>query len=104
MPLLGGAVRTAEDRRSIADTHRVLAANRNLLGIENQVVRHEEIEPAVAIVVDPGATRSVACAFVQEPRLFGDFPERAVAFVMEQDVLPPTGDKDVVESVVIVVA
>ena len=41
---------------------------------------------------------------MQESRFLRDVLERAVAFVMKQDVLPPAGDEDVVESVVVVIA
>ena len=41
---------------------------------------------------------------MQQAGFLGDVRKRAVAVVVEQDVLAPAGDEDVVEAVVIVIA
>ena len=64
---------------------------------------YEEVEQAVAIVVDPGAAGAEVGTFAQEAGFFRDVGEHAFAAVVEEDVLAVTSDEDVVETVVIVI-
>src|SRR5579883_864428 len=71
--------------------------------VEHHVVRDEQVEPAVAVVIDPRAAAAVADARVQQAGAFGHIGEGAVAVVVEQQVLAPAGDEKIVEAVVIVI-
>src|SRR5688572_5175557 len=64
-PLLRKAIWSAKDRNPSANARGVLAANRNVVRIEIAVTHAKEIPPAVAIVIDPGATRAVVRARTQ---------------------------------------
>ena len=96
--------RTAVHGHALPAAVRVLAGLRQLLERRVQVIRDEEIEAAVAIVVDPGAARAVAHVVLLQARLRGDVGERAVAVVVIEHVLAAAGDEQIVEAVVVVVA
>ncbi len=67
------------------------------------IVRHDQIEFAVAIVIDPdSAGRELVRT--PEPRGFGHVRKRAVAVVVEEMALADSSNKDVVEAIVVVVA
>ena len=83
---------------------RIFAADAEFCRVENQVVGDEEIQLAVAIVIDPGAAGSVMRAGMQQARFLGHVGERSVAVVVKQNVLAPAGDEDIVEAVVVVIA
>ena len=96
--------RPAVHRHALPAAVRVLAGFRQLLERRVQVRRDEEIETAVAIVVDPRAARSVAHIVLLQARLRGHVGERAIAVVVIQHVLAVVGDEEIVEAVVVVVA
>ena len=102
--LLRKAAGTAKDGHAAAIAGRIRTADGNFVRVESYVVVDEEIQLAVAIVVDPGAAGSVTRAGMGKPRLLGHVRERAVAVVVKQDVLAPAGDEEIVEAVVIVIA
>ena len=85
----------------VARPHRVLA---DLVGGEREieVMRDEEIEMAVAIVVDERGAR--APQRIGEARLRRDVGERAVAAIVEERRGAEPGDEQVEEAVVVVVA
>src|SRR5262249_30615013 len=72
--------------------------------IEIDVVGREEIEAAVAIVVDEGAAGVPARTRLGETRRARDVGEAAVALVVIQAVLPVVGHEEIVAAVVVVVA
>ena len=67
------------------------------------VVANEEIEQAVAIVVEPEGGRAEALAFA-EPGGVGHIHECSFAGVAEKAILSDAGDENVGKSVVVVVA
>ena len=69
-----------------------------------QVIRDEQVQFAVAIVVDQGAAGAPAGSLPAQTGLLRDVGEGAVAVVAVQDVLSPVGDEQIVKAVVIVVA
>ena len=71
--------------------------------IEIHVVRHHQIEMAIAIVVDKRAARAPCLARSRDAGLLGDFGEDAVLVVVEA-VLAVVGDVKIFPSVVVVVA
>ena len=76
----------------------------NFVGIELDVVADEEIEKAVAVVVEKGAAGAPANVFLIEPGLLRDIGKCAIAVVMEEDVVSPEAAEQIVPSVVVVVA
>ena len=72
--------------------------------IEVHVVGDEQIEPAVAVVVEETAAGAPAAAGARHAGLFGHIGERAVAVVVVEHVPAPIADEQIVEAVVVVVA
>ena len=78
------------------------------LRIEVDVVGDEQIEVAVAVVIDESAAGVPAVQPLSRCRgdagLSRDVRERAVAVVVLQDAVAPVGDEQIVVAVVVVVA
>ena len=72
--------------------------------IEVDVVGDDEVELAVAVVVDEGAAGAPLFAGACHSCLLGYFFEGAVALVVEETILAVAGDVEVVEAVVVIVA
>ena len=100
----GQPARTAVHRHPFPPAVRVLTRSGQLLECRLEVLRDEEIEPAVAIVVDPRAPRAVAHRLLSQAGLPGHVRKRAVAVVVIQHVVAVVGDEEIVKSVVVVVA
>ncbi len=83
---------------------RIFAGLDRLIEIEDQVVRDEQIQMAVAVVIDPGAAGSKMSAGAKQARFFGDVGEGSVAVIVKKNILAPAGDKYVVETVVVIIA
>ena len=98
------AARAAVDRDALPSAVAALARLGEPLQRRVEIGGDEEIEAAVAIVVDPGAAGAVAHGGLREPGLRGHVGEGAVAVVVVQHVVPVGGDEQVVEAVVVVVA
>ena len=81
-----------------------ILGGRRFRRIESYVIAYEEIEAAVAVVVEPGAAGSPAVLFVVNPSLAGDVGESSVAVVVKQDVVSPEAAEQIVPAVVVVVA
>ena len=75
-----------------------------LVGIELDEVADEEIEMAVAVVIEESAARAPAAFLLVEAGLPRDIGKRSVAVVVEEDVVAPEGAEQVVPAVVVVVA
>src|SRR5437868_2705067 len=80
------------------------AGLRRRLQIELQVIGDEQIEKAVAVVIDESAPGAPLWFAGKQTSLFGDIGEGAVAIIAVEDVFPPVGDEEVIETVVVVVA
>ncbi len=98
------STRSAIDGNTLPITGGIFARGRHLGEIEIQVVRNEQIQVAIAIVIDPCAAGRIAASIVKQARLFRYVGEGSVSIVAEEDVLPPTGNKKIVESIVVVIA
>jgi hypothetical protein len=72
--------------------------------IEVDVVGDEDVEPAVAVVVEERAPRVPAQPVLRQAGAGRDVLERAAAGVPEESVLPVVGDEQVFVPVVVVVA
>ena len=78
------------------------AAEHIMLGRPLHVVADEQIEQAIAIVIEPqrGCAQAAAAA---QPGLVRDVDERAFAGVLKEPVLPDAGDQNIGETVVVVI-
>ena len=88
----GGGRRRAVDRRR----------GRQMGEIDRHVAGHEQVEPAVAVVVAERAARRPAVD--RDPGLLGDVVELERSLGPVQPVLPEVGDVDVLGAVVVDVA
>ena len=68
------------------------------------VVRDEQIEFAVAIVIHKCAAGVPALAVARHARFFADVGESAVAVVVVENILAKVADEKIIEAVVVVVA
>ena len=100
----GKAARTAHDGDAFPHATGASAGLGSCREIEVDVVGDDEIEFAVAVVVDEGAAGAPLFAGACDSGLLGYFFEGAVALVVEEAVLAVAGDVEVVEAVVVVVA
>src|ERR1019366_5692553 len=98
------AARTAHYRNALPLAISSLAGNRHLFKVEFDVVTHEQVKEAVAIIVNPGASGPPADAFFPQACLFGHVRKRAVAIVVPQNVMTPVRAKQIVPAIVVVVA
>src|SRR5213078_1145816 len=64
-------------------------------------IRDEEIEVAVAVVIDKRAAGVPALAVSGDAGFFADVGEGAVAVVVLEDIFPEVGDEESVEIVVV---
>ena len=71
--------------------------------IELYVIADEKIETAVAVVVEPGATRSPANFLIIETSLAGDIGECSVAVIVKQNIVSPEATEQIVIAVVVIV-
>src|SRR5262249_34856799 len=82
----------------------VRAGLRCAVGIEIDVIGAEQIEPAIAIVIDPRAARAPVSSIAANASPGGHVRKSAIAIVVVENVLAPVGDEQVLESVIVVVA
>jgi hypothetical protein len=98
-----------EPGRSAGHGHALVAAEagvgcRRRLQVHVDVVRHEEVQPAVAVVVEEGAAGPPSRPRVAQSRADGDVLERPVSAVVVEVVLSPVAHEQVHVPVVVVVA
>ena len=72
--------------------------------IEIHIVGDEQIEMAVAVVIQKAAARAPARSGSSDSGLFRDVGKRAVTVVVIEHVPAPVGDEQIVEAVVVVIA
>ena len=99
----GQAGRPARDQDSLVAAEPGLGHGCRLQ-VEVDVVRGEEVEAAVPVVVEKGASRPPAGPRAHEPGPGGHVLELALAEIPVQAVLPVVGHVEVVAAVVVVVA
>ncbi len=100
----GQAAGTAHDGDALPHAAEASAGLGSCREIEVDVVGDDEIEFAVAVVVDEGAAGAPFFAGAGDSGLLGYLFEGAVALVVEEAVFAVAGDVEVVEAVVVVVA
>ena len=98
------AARPAVDRHALPAAIGAFARLGQLLERRVEIARDQQIEAAVAVVVDPRAAAAVAGRGRRQPRLRRHVGEGAVAVVAIQGVVAVAGDEQVVEAVVVEVA
>ena len=77
---------------------------RSRLHVKRQIVRDEQVEFAITIVIEKGAAGAKAWLGTEQAGLFRDIGERTVAVIPVERVLLPAGDENVFKTVVVVVA
>src|ERR1041385_8908291 len=98
------AARTALHRNSVPVAIAVRARLGDVRGIKLHVVRNEQIEMAVAVVIEKGAASAVAGRFCPETCRLGHISERSVAIVAIELVLSEVGAEQVFEPIIVVIA
>ena len=72
--------------------------------IKIDIVSQEQIEFSVAVVIEKGAARRPGDVVLPQTCFFGDIAERAVAVVMQQNVVSPEGNKQIHPAIIVVIA
>src|SRR5262249_38377740 len=93
--------RTAKLATSTTGLSNITRARRQIVEIDLNVTRNEEIEPSITIVIAP--TRARAPAFARDAQLLCDVGERAVAVVAIKSRDTEVGDIHVRAAVVVVI-
>src|SRR5260370_26680200 len=82
----------------------ILTRLRHTILIEIEVVRDNKIEPAIPVVVDPGAARAPARPVRAQSGFPGYVGKSGIPIVVVEDVLAPVSDEQILKSVVVVIA
>src|SRR5437667_12825507 len=98
-------IAAVQTRRPTADHYTFIKTrsrlrNRSSSQIEIDIVGDEEIEFAVAIVVDKCTAGVPALAVTAHARFLGHIGERAIAIVAIKNILADIADEQIVEAVV----
>src|SRR6266581_3073059 len=72
---------------------------RQIIHVKIYIVGHEQIQPAVVIIVNECGTRRPTR--ITDPCLLSNVGERAVAVVSQQMVRPQAGDVDIIPAIVV---
>src|SRR4051794_14898096 len=96
--------RAALDGNSLPGAIHVRTGLGDAIHVELQIIGDEEIEVAVAVVVDPSAAGAPAGVITKQAGGFGDIAEGAIAVIFVELVLAVVGDEQIFEAVVVVVA
>ena len=100
------ALAIREDRRrpsALVDT-RPRLGHRSGRQVEIDIVGHEQIEAAVAIVIDESAACVPAFAVSGHAGLFADVSKSAVAIIVIENAFAEVSDEEIVPAIVVVVA
>ena len=89
---VGKSAWAALDRSPFPNAGESLAGNRSGCQIEFHISRDHQIQLAVAIIIDEGATGAPIGTVAGNARLFGNFFECSVALVMVETILAVVGD------------
>src|SRR5581483_6726346 len=98
------AARAALDRDSLPIAIAICARLGDMLEIELKIIGDEQIEVAVAVVVDEGAAGAPARNITEQTSLFGYVSKSAIAIVAIKFVLPEVRNEEIFEAVVVIVA
>ena len=71
--------------------------------VQFDVVAHEQVKEAVAVVINPGAAGAPANTVFPQSCLLGHIRKRAVAVVMPQDIMTPVAAEQVIPAIIVVV-
>ena len=72
--------------------------------VELDVIAHKKIEASIAVVIEESAAGAPVNLLVVQTSLAGYVGKRAIAVVVEQDVVSPEAAKQVIPAVVVIVA
>src|SRR5207302_3949029 len=68
-----------------------------------EIVGYKQVQRAVVVIVDPGAAGAVARGGLAQSGLVGHIRERSIAVIVIKHILTVVSDKDVVETIIVVV-
>ena len=100
----GQPLRTTRHRNIVEAAVRRFARKRYALRVEVHVVGDEQVQMAIAIVIEKTTTGSPPVPAARDAGLLGNIGESAVTVVVIEHVPAPVADKQVVEAVVVIVA
>ena len=100
----GKPARAAHDRDPFPLARRGDPRQGILIEIELDVIANEKIEVPIAVVVEKSAAGAPVNLFVVETSFASHVGERAIAVVVEQDIMSPETAKQVIPAVVVIVA
>ncbi len=103
MAPVGQALGTAAHRHALVIAACAGARARHRLCIEDKIVRHEQVELAIPIVIEKSATGAKARLRIHQSRCLGDVGEGAIAVVVIQRVLAPVSNEEVFKPVVVII-
>src|SRR5580700_3682677 len=112
MSSCGQSARATLNRNTFPVAVHVLSRHRGILEREAYVVGHEEIEMSIPVIVKKTTARPPACLIgslivrvvVPKTGSLGHIGKCPIPVIAMQAVLPEVGTKDVLESVVVVIA
>jgi hypothetical protein len=95
---IGQAARPTEYTLRVAIIR--LSRARRRFHVERQIVRDEQVQFSVTVVIEKGTTGAKARLRTEQAGLFRDIGERTVAVIAVKRVLPPAGEENVFEPIV----
>src|SRR5258708_17416634 len=104
MPACGQSSRSALDGDTFPVAIHVLAWNRRVFEGEAHIVRYEQMEVPIAVVVEETASRTPSRLLVPKTGGLGHVGKRSISVVAIETILPKIRAEDVLESVIVVVA
>src|SRR5258708_4955876 len=104
MPACGQSSRSALDGDTFPVAIHVLAWHRRVFEGEAHIVRYEQIEVPIAVVVEETASRTPSRLLVPKTGGLGHVGKRSISVVAIETILPKIRAEDVLESVIVVVA
>ncbi len=100
----GKAARAAHYRDSLPLARRGIARLTGLHRVELDVIADKKVQVPIAIIIEECAARAPTVLFVVDAGLASDIGERAVAVIVEQNVVTPEAAEEIVPSVVVVIS
>src|ERR1039458_4018094 len=96
-------------RRAASDHHALVETGARFWDwsggqVHVDVVGNEEVEAAVAVIIDEGAACVPARAFARHAGLLADIGKGSIPVVVIEDILAVVGDEEIVPAIVVVVA
>ena len=102
--IAGKTARATHDRNALPLAIVRVGCGGNLFGIELDVIAYKKIEVTVPVVIEKGTARAPTNLLLPETGFARNIRKSSISIVVEEDVMPPEGAKQVVPSIIVVVA